>query len=146
MLPMPRPDLILGIESSCDDTAAAVVSTEREILSSVVADQNALHQAFGGVVPEIAARAHADIAECSVFGLPDERFVEVPAAVILTKEGRETVTPAALREFLLTNTAPFKVPLEEHIFVVHDTLPRLGTQKVDKKTLREHYTKQLAAA
>ncbi|MEL6708165.1 MAG: class I adenylate-forming enzyme family protein [Pseudomonadota bacterium] len=95
---------------------------------------------------EDAIYAHANIAECSVFGLPDERFVEVPAAVILTKPGRDTVTPAALREFLLTNTAPFKVPLEEHIFVVDESLPRLGTQKVDKKTLREQYTKMLAAA
>jgi len=95
---------------------------------------------------EDAIYAHADIAECSVFALPDERFVEVPAAVILTKDGRETVTPTALREFLLTNTAPFKVPLEEHIFVVDETLPRLGTQKVDKKTLREQYTQKLAAA
>ncbi len=50
---------ILGLESSCDDTAAAVVSGRR-ILSSVVADQTALHAAFGGVVPEIAARAHAE--------------------------------------------------------------------------------------
>ena len=95
---------------------------------------------------ENAIYAHADISECSVFGLPDERMGEVPAAVILTKPGRETVTPVALREFLLSNTAPFKVPLEEHIFVVHETLPRLGTQKVDKKSLREQYTKQLAVA
>lgn len=50
---------ILGLESSCDDTAAAVVRG-RDILSSVVADQTALHAAFGGVVPEIAARAHAE--------------------------------------------------------------------------------------
>ncbi|SHH58311.1 tRNA (adenosine(37)-N6)-threonylcarbamoyltransferase complex transferase subunit TsaD [Marivita hallyeonensis] len=50
---------VLGLESSCDDTAAAVVRG-REILSSVVADQTALHEAFGGVVPEIAARAHAE--------------------------------------------------------------------------------------
>ena len=95
---------------------------------------------------EDAIYAHEDISECSVFGLPEERMGEVPAAVILTKDGRETVTPAALREFLLTHIAPFKVPLEEHIFVVHETLPRLGTQKVDKKTLRAHYTEQLAAA
>jgi len=95
---------------------------------------------------EDAIYAHSDISECSVFGLPDERMGEVPAAVILTKDGREAVTPAALREFLLTHIAPFKVPLEEHIFVVHETLPRLGTQKVDKKLLREQYTKQLAAA
>ena len=50
---------ILGLESSCDDTAAAVVRG-RQILSSVVADQTALHAAYGGVVPEIAARAHAE--------------------------------------------------------------------------------------
>ena len=52
--------LFLGIESSCDDTAAAVVSDSGSILSSVVADQFDLHAEFGGVVPEIAARAHAE--------------------------------------------------------------------------------------
>ena len=52
--------IFLGIESSCDDTAAAVVTGERQILSSVVLGQNALHADFGGVVPEIAARAHAE--------------------------------------------------------------------------------------
>lgn len=54
---------ILGIESSCDDTAAAVVQADdetRHILSSIVAGQTALHEAYGGVVPEIAARAHAE--------------------------------------------------------------------------------------
>ena len=56
----------LGIESSCDDTAAAVVSSSREILSSVVVDQNDLHEAFGGVVPEIAARAHAEKLDIAV--------------------------------------------------------------------------------
>ncbi|MFD1794624.1 tRNA (adenosine(37)-N6)-threonylcarbamoyltransferase complex transferase subunit TsaD [Paracoccus aurantiacus] len=50
----------LGIESSCDDTAAAVVREDGTILSSVVAGQTALHAEFGGVVPEIAARAHAE--------------------------------------------------------------------------------------
>ncbi|WP_031551335.1 tRNA (adenosine(37)-N6)-threonylcarbamoyltransferase complex transferase subunit TsaD [Parvularcula oceani] len=54
--------LVLGIESSCDDTAAAVLRAgERpEVLSSVVAGQDEDHAPFGGVVPEIAARAHAD--------------------------------------------------------------------------------------
>ncbi|SEH84215.1 tRNA (adenosine(37)-N6)-threonylcarbamoyltransferase complex transferase subunit TsaD [Paracoccus alkenifer] len=51
---------VLGIESSCDDTAAAVVTSDRRVLSSVVAGQAALHADFGGVVPEIAARAHAE--------------------------------------------------------------------------------------
>jgi len=50
----------LGIESSCDDTAAAIVRGDGTILSSIVEGQTALHAAFGGVVPEIAARAHAE--------------------------------------------------------------------------------------
>ncbi len=49
---------LLGIDTSCDDTAAAVVRGGREILSSVVASQVALHRRFGGVVPEIASRQH----------------------------------------------------------------------------------------
>jgi N6-L-threonylcarbamoyladenine synthase len=56
---MTRPLTLLGIESSCDDTAAAVVSGTK-VLSSVVYGQTGLHAAFGGVVPEIAARAHAE--------------------------------------------------------------------------------------
>jgi N6-L-threonylcarbamoyladenine synthase len=57
---MARTLTLLGIESSCDDTAAAVVRSDRQILSSEVLGQTALHEAFGGVVPEIAARAHAE--------------------------------------------------------------------------------------
>lgn len=50
--------LILGIESSCDETAAAVVQDGRTVLSSLISSQIAVHQTFGGVVPEIAAREH----------------------------------------------------------------------------------------
>ena len=61
---------ILGIESSCDDTAAAIVRQHAgcapKILSSVVFGQAELHRAFGGVVPEIAARAHAEKLDTSV--------------------------------------------------------------------------------
>ncbi len=49
---------ILGIESSCDETAAAVVRSGEELISNVVASQIALHQAYGGVVPELASREH----------------------------------------------------------------------------------------
>lgn len=52
--------LVLGIETSCDETAAAIVSGDRRILSNVVLSQLDEHRAFGGVVPEIAARAHMD--------------------------------------------------------------------------------------
>jgi N6-L-threonylcarbamoyladenine synthase len=49
---------ILGIESSCDETAAAIVADGRDILSSVVASQLNIHQKYGGVVPELASREH----------------------------------------------------------------------------------------
>ena len=52
---------VLGIETSCDETAAAVVADGREVLSSVVSSQIDLHARFGGVVPEIASRAHVDL-------------------------------------------------------------------------------------
>ena len=51
---------ILGIETSCDETAAAVVNGEGKILSNLVLSQLEEHRAFGGVVPEVAARAHID--------------------------------------------------------------------------------------
>jgi N6-L-threonylcarbamoyladenine synthase len=63
--------VILGLESTCDDTAAAVVRAHPgrpvgEVLSSVVFGQDSLHAPYGGVVPEIAARAHAERLDCAV--------------------------------------------------------------------------------
>jgi N6-L-threonylcarbamoyladenine synthase len=55
-----RPINILGIETSCDETAAAVVADGRQVRSSIVASQNKLHEKYGGVVPEIASRAHIE--------------------------------------------------------------------------------------
>ncbi|NJD63316.1 MAG: tRNA (adenosine(37)-N6)-threonylcarbamoyltransferase complex transferase subunit TsaD, partial [Deltaproteobacteria bacterium] len=49
---------VLGIESSCDDTAAAVYDADGGLLSNVVASQVAVHEAYGGVVPELASREH----------------------------------------------------------------------------------------
>ena len=53
--------LILGLESSCDDSAVALVTSDRRILAQAVVGQNQAHQPYGGVVPEIAARAHVDL-------------------------------------------------------------------------------------
>lgn len=53
--------VILGLESSCDDSAAALVTDDRRILAQAVVGQNSAHRPFGGVVPEIAARAHVEI-------------------------------------------------------------------------------------
>jgi N6-L-threonylcarbamoyladenine synthase len=51
---------ILGVETSCDETAAAVVADRRDVLSSIVASQIEAHREYGGVVPEIAARRHVE--------------------------------------------------------------------------------------
>lgn len=53
--------IVLGIESSCDETAAAVVRDGRELLSNVVQSQIDIHKAYGGVVPEVAARSHIEV-------------------------------------------------------------------------------------
>jgi N6-L-threonylcarbamoyladenine synthase/protein kinase Bud32 len=63
-----RPELLLAIETSCDETAAAVLRDGRELLSSVVASQVDFHARFGGVVPEIASRKHTE----ALVGVVDE--------------------------------------------------------------------------
>jgi N6-L-threonylcarbamoyladenine synthase len=60
------PVIVLGIETSCDETSAAVVTSERKILSNVIHTQLEDHRLYGGVVPEIAARAHLDKIEAII--------------------------------------------------------------------------------
>jgi N6-L-threonylcarbamoyladenine synthase len=76
---------LLGIETSCDETAAAVVVGGRQVLSSVVSSQVDLHARFGGVVPEIASRAHVDhltpvVAQALVEAGVDDGAVDAVAA------------------------------------------------------------------
>ena len=67
--------VILGIESSCDETAAAVVRNGRQVLSSVVNSQIEIHKEYGGVVPEIASRNHVRNIDCVVKAALDEAGV-----------------------------------------------------------------------
>jgi len=78
--------LILGIESSCDETAAAVVTGDGRLLSSVVASQDELHARYGGVVPEIASRRHLELVS------PVVRQALGEAGVDLASIGRVAVT------------------------------------------------------
>ncbi|MFN3533159.1 MAG: tRNA (adenosine(37)-N6)-threonylcarbamoyltransferase complex transferase subunit TsaD [Candidatus Brocadia sp.] len=64
--------LVLGIETSCDETSASVVKDGREILSNVILSQDALHRNFGGVVPEIASRAHLE----SIIGVINNAIID----------------------------------------------------------------------
>ena len=66
---------ILGIETSCDETAAAVLGPTGAVLSNVVASQHAVHGRFGGVVPELASRAHVEIIERVVMAALEEAKV-----------------------------------------------------------------------
>lgn len=70
--------LVMGIESSCDETACAVVSDKKEILSSVVWSQYDEHRRFGGVVPEIAARAHLEQVDVIVKEAMTEAGIDFP--------------------------------------------------------------------
>src|SRR5438128_1891728 len=72
--------LILGIESSCDETAAAVIEDGRRVHSNVIASQIATHQRFGGVVPELASREHLEKIEGVVDAALNEAGVE-PAEI-----------------------------------------------------------------
>ncbi len=69
--------MILGIETSCDETAAAVVTEDGRVLSSVVSSQAELHARFGGVVPEIASRRHLELVAPVVRTALDEAGVEL---------------------------------------------------------------------
>jgi N6-L-threonylcarbamoyladenine synthase len=79
--------LVLGIETSCDETAAALVLGGSDVVSSVVSSQVDLHASFGGVVPEVASRAHLEllgpvIARSVVEAGIDERRIDAVAATV----------------------------------------------------------------
>jgi N6-L-threonylcarbamoyladenine synthase len=88
--PLPAKPLVLGIESSCDETAAALVRGGREILSSAVHSQAAMHAQWGGVVPEVAGRSHLQ----KILPVIDEALTqagvtldEVDAIAVTTRPG-----------------------------------------------------------
>ena len=79
--------LILGIETSCDETAAALVMGGNDVISSVVSSQIEIHADFGGVVPEIASRAHLDalnpvVARAIVEAGVDDQRIDAVACTI----------------------------------------------------------------
>ena len=71
--------IVLGIETSCDETAAAVVADDRSVLANVVASQIDAHRPFGGIVPEIAARAHLDVVDAVIAAAMGEANVSYGA-------------------------------------------------------------------
>jgi N6-L-threonylcarbamoyladenine synthase len=115
---------ILGIETSCDETAAAVVVDGEQVLSSVVSSQVDLHARYGGVVPEIASRAHVDlltpvVAQALVeAGLPDGGVDAVAATVGPGLIGSLLVGVSAAKALALVWDVPFVGVnhLEAHLY------------------------------
>ena len=116
--------VILGIETSCDETAAAVVMGGNDVLSSVVATQIDLHARYGGVVPEIASRAHVEAMNVvirqaiSQSGVPIERIDAVAATVGPGLIGALLVGVAAAKSVALVLDKPIigVNHLEAHLY------------------------------
>jgi N6-L-threonylcarbamoyladenine synthase len=117
-------DRVLGIETSCDETAAAVVERARDVRSSVVASQIDRHARFGGVVPEIASRAHVElltpvVAQALVeAGLSDDEVDAVAATAGPGLIGSLLVGVSAAKAFALVWGVPFVAVnhLEGHLY------------------------------
>ncbi|OQW46513.1 MAG: AMP-dependent synthetase [Proteobacteria bacterium SG_bin6] len=90
---------------------------------------------------EAALYENPAVAECAVFGLPDERYGEVPGAVVLIRAG-EVMDAEALCDFLEARIAKFKVPAK--IWLAEGPLPRLGTEKIDKVALKVEFRERWA--
>jgi long-chain acyl-CoA synthetase len=90
---------------------------------------------------EAAIYAHLSVSEACVFGVPDDRLGEVPAAVVWSEEDG-TLTAEALAAFLRERIALYKVP--SYIWLRDEPLPKLGTGKIDKVGLRDEYRKEAA--
>jgi N6-L-threonylcarbamoyladenine synthase len=115
---------ILGIETSCDETAAAVVTDAHHVLSSVVSSQVDIHARYGGVVPEIASRAHVDlltpvVAQALVeAGVEDHQIDAVAATVGPGLIGSLLVGVSAAKALALVWDVPFigVNHLEAHLY------------------------------
>ena len=124
---------ILGIDTSCDETAAAVVADGREVLSNVVASQIETHQAYGGVVPELASRKHIEAINYIVNNALTDANVTFDTldAIAVTNRpgliGALLVGVAAAKSLAYCHNLPLLGinHIEGHIYanyMVHDTL------------------------
>jgi N6-L-threonylcarbamoyladenine synthase len=83
--------LVLGIESSCDETAAAVVRDGSKIISSIISSQIEIHRPYGGVVPELASREHLNKIDPIVkqaIAESDLSFADINAVAVTQGPGR----------------------------------------------------------
>lgn len=125
--------VVLGIETSCDETAAAVVMGGNDVLSSVVATQLDIHARFGGVVPEIASRAHVEAMTPVIAraidesGVPIERIDAIAATVGPGLVGALLVGVSTAKAMALVLERPFVGVnhLEAHLYAALLDDPRV---------------------
>ena len=116
------PLTVLGIETSCDETAAAIVAGGHQVRSSVVTSQIDLHRAFGGVVPEIAGRAHLQLLPAAIEQALADAGMDVPDVVAATTGpgllGALVVGVSAAKALALAWDVPFVAVnhLEAHLY------------------------------
>ena len=124
---------ILGIDTSCDETAAAVVADGKEVLSNVVASQVEVHQEYGGIVPELASRKHIEAINYIVhraLAAADVTFTDLEAIAVTNRPGligALLVGVAAAKSLAYCHDLPLLGinHVEGHIyanFMVHDRL------------------------
>lgn len=93
--------LILGIETSCDETSAAIVKDGKEILSNIISSQEVLHRQFGGIVPELACRAHLE----SIIGIINSAVIEAKTTLADIDAVAVVNTPGLIGSLLIGVTA-----------------------------------------
>ena len=81
--------LILAIESSCDETACAIIKDGKEILSNVVSSQINIHKLYGGVVPEVASRIHVENISCVICEALEKAQINKPSIQIHERQPAE---------------------------------------------------------
>ncbi len=101
-IPISQPFTVLGIETSCDDTCAAVVRSDGHIMSNIVSSQYLIHQRFGGVVPGMAMMAHQsnidDVIKQSIRAAGLESIDDVDAIAVTRGPGLELCLRIGLRK------------------------------------------------
>jgi N6-L-threonylcarbamoyladenine synthase len=109
--PARRDRLILGIETSCDDTCAALVTRDGSIRANVVASQGLLHERYGGVVPEIASRQHLEVLDSVV----DDTFERARATLDDVDEVAVTRGPGLIGALLVGVSAAKALAAARHL-------------------------------
>ena len=126
---MSHPKYVLGIESSCDEMAAAVVRDATQIVSSVVHGQAAVHQPYGGVVPELASRDHVHHVSAVV-----------ASALRQAKLGPERLGGVAVTALIRRTTRMESARTAVTIFAPRGRCPECG-HEAPRKRLRGHMRK-----